>query len=282
VIRKHIKYCPVESTLFLTENIRKKYSENGLKKITKRGDNIYLAKKFYKEHNSTYKCDSCNGDYWLIFGNNRPNITNKCYDCIDDDAIISDINKAVYKATIKTPYRGVLSKLSSWLYIKSDKHLINRKAIDRYYKNGSVEVSKECAYCSNPFVIPLSENAANMYCSSRCYNKSSKKVSGNPKKRAAHYNVEYEYINYRRVFDVDDWRCYICGVKTQKDNIYADDAAELDHVIPLSKGGPHTYDNVRCSCRKCNGDKHDSIIDIDMIKHERSKQLTLEYINEAN
>lgn len=32
-------------------------------------------------------------------------------------------------------------------------------------------------------------------------------------------------------------------------------APELEHVIPLSKGGTHTRANVRCSCRACNLNK---------------------------
>lgn len=29
-------------------------------------------------------------------------------------------------------------------------------------------------------------------------------------------------------------------------------APELDHVMPLSKGGTHSMDNVQLLCRKCN------------------------------
>lgn len=33
---------------------------------------------------------------------------------------------------------------------------------------------------------------------------------------------------------------------------------ELDHYVPVSKGGSHTLDNVRPSCTKCNAAKKDS------------------------
>lgn len=65
-----------------------------------------------------------------------------------------------------------------------------------------------------------------------------------------------------KVFRRDKWRCYLCGVKTQKKDIYADNAAEIDHVIPLSKGGKDIPSNVRCSCRKCNQEKSDNIIPV--------------------
>lgn len=35
----------------------------------------------------------------------------------------------------------------------------------------------------------------------------------------------------------------------------------IDHVVPLSKGGTHTIDNVQPLCGKCNSIKHDKTID---------------------
>lgn len=59
----------------------------------------------------------------------------------------------------------------------------------------------------------------------------------------------------RKVFERDKWKCVHCGIKVQKVNIYADNAAELDHIVPLSLGGPHSYSNVQTLCRKCNANK---------------------------
>lgn len=69
-----------------------------------------------------------------------------------------------------------------------------------------------------------------------------------------------ESIWKNKVFALDGWRCHMCNKKVQKKNIYADNAAELDHIIPISKGGLHTYDNVQTLCRSCNQKKSDSII----------------------
>lgn len=56
------------------------------------------------------------------------------------------------------------------------------------------------------------------------------------------------------VFDRDGWTCKICSRPTPKHLRGSTDprAPELDHVIPLSKGGEHTYSNTQCSCRACN------------------------------
>ena len=61
------------------------------------------------------------------------------------------------------------------------------------------------------------------------------------------------------VFDRDKWRCKLCGVRTpkMKRGTHDDDAPELDHIIPLSKGGSHSRENTQCTCRKCNAAKSD-------------------------
>lgn len=61
------------------------------------------------------------------------------------------------------------------------------------------------------------------------------------------------------VLERDGWRCHLCGVKTPKKlrGTYADQAPELDHIIPLSQGGEHSRRNTACSCRKCNIEKAD-------------------------
>lgn len=71
-------------------------------------------------------------------------------------------------------------------------------------------------------------------------------------------------VNYSAydVFKRDKWRCHLCGCKTQKRDIYAPNAAEIDHVIPISRGGKDTPCNVKCSCRACNSKKGDSIIPV--------------------
>lgn len=63
------------------------------------------------------------------------------------------------------------------------------------------------------------------------------------------------------ILERDKYRCYICGIKTPKKlrGTYEDNAPEVDHIIPLSKGGLHVESNLRCSCRKCNGLKSDRI-----------------------
>lgn len=69
---------------------------------------------------------------------------------------------------------------------------------------------------------------------------------GDYKRRARRWGVAYEPINRLVVFRRDGWLCGICG-----DPVAREDAS-LDHVIPMSLGGPHLYSNVQCSHLLCN------------------------------
>lgn len=59
------------------------------------------------------------------------------------------------------------------------------------------------------------------------------------------------------VFARDKWRCQLCGKKLKKEHrgTKRPDAPELDHIIPISKGGEHSKRNTQCTCRKCNIEK---------------------------
>ena len=51
----------------------------------------------------------------------------------------------------------------------------------------------------------------------------------------------------RNVLVRDNFKCQYCGKGISLRN------ATRDHVIPLSKGGPNTLDNIVASCKACNG-----------------------------
>lgn len=57
-------------------------------------------------------------------------------------------------------------------------------------------------------------------------------------------------LNRRAVFARDGHRCQYCGAA----------AENIDHVIPRSKGGTHSWDNVVAACRPCNTRKEDRFL----------------------
>lgn len=81
-------------------------------------------------------------------------------------------------------------------------------------------------------------------------------------RRARLRSVLVDRVDPSKVFKTDGWRCYLCGCYTPKSlrGTIEPNAPELEHVIPLSKGGEHSYANTRCSCRSCNQDKSDDLL----------------------
>jgi 5-methylcytosine-specific restriction endonuclease McrA len=57
-------------------------------------------------------------------------------------------------------------------------------------------------------------------------------------------------ITRRAVFARDDWTCQYCGARSN---------LTVDHVIPRSKGGPSSWENIVASCAPCNRRKGDQL-----------------------
>jgi 5-methylcytosine-specific restriction endonuclease McrA len=57
-------------------------------------------------------------------------------------------------------------------------------------------------------------------------------------------------ITRRAVFARDDWTCQYCGARGN---------LTVDHVIPRSKGGSSTWENIVASCAPCNRRKGDAL-----------------------
>lgn len=142
-----------------------------------------------------------------------------------------------------------------------------------YWKTVLEKGEKECKQCGGLF-YSLEMGATQDYCSEHCLFTSKKKAkkiyrqrrrskfghSGSIRSRCKQYGVYYEPVSRSKLFKRDKWRCCICKIKVQIGNPNEDNAAEWDHILPISKGGPHTYTNLQTLCRKCNAEKKDKVI----------------------
>ena len=67
-------------------------------------------------------------------------------------------------------------------------------------------------------------------------------------------------LNRRGIFARDAHRCQYCGLA----------AESIDPVVPRSKGGEHTWENVVAACRPCNVRKRDRLLhETTMVLHRR-------------
>ena len=71
--------------------------------------------------------------------------------------------------------------------------------------------------------------------------------------RAAHYGVPYEFVNKAKVFVRDGWVCGICTEPIDRALAWPDpSSASMDHVVPMFRGGAHSYANTQASHLRCN------------------------------
>jgi len=81
-----------------------------------------------------------------------------------------------------------------------------------------------------------------------------KVLAKNQRRRAAKSNVIVEPVQPSFIYERDRGICWLCRLPVEKK------AMTLDHVVPLSKGGPHTEANLALAHRSCNSSKGSKII----------------------
>lgn len=122
---------------------------------------------------------------------------------------------------------------------------------------------RPCKQCGAVFEPAYTGGRRQTCCSPTCkaarneaIEKSNRKIA-KAKRRAVERGAAAESIDPIRVFERDKWRCHICGKATLRAKRGTTDARapELDHIVSLAQGGAHTWGNVACACRQCNGKK---------------------------
>lgn len=122
---------------------------------------------------------------------------------------------------------------------------------------------RKCGWCNIPFKEKPSKGLRSIFCNDLCRRAKKRKINrisnkkhgaGNHRRRARKHGVQYTPIDPLVVFHRDKWTCQLCGCSTPPEirGTLKDNAPELDHIIPLSLGGPHIESNVQCACRVCN------------------------------
>jgi 5-methylcytosine-specific restriction endonuclease McrA len=130
-------------------------------------------------------------------------------------------------------------------------------AMDMYY-HYRVPVLKNtltCTECEQQFQSFLTPSHCKI-----CRLKESRRAIRSAR-RAKIRGVKKEVVYPYKVFTRDQWTCQCCGITTPKKlrGTLEPNAPEMDHIIPLAKGGDHSYGNCQCLCRKCNGEKQEKI-----------------------
>lgn len=118
-------------------------------------------------------------------------------------------------------------------------------------------VNSTCRRCGDSFTID--QHVANggvseaAWCSKRCA-----RSQGKARRRALKRATYIEPVSPRKVYERDGWRCHLCRKPVDKTASVPNwQAATIDHVVPLSRGGEHSYANIRTAHFICNARKGD-------------------------
>lgn len=99
---------------------------------------------------------------------------------------------------------------------------------------------RECRHCGESFV-PYGKRSR--YCSTKCYRKAHRRAGNLRRWRA---KDRFGHFTKTDIAERDQWQCHLCGgVVTRSD-------WSLDHLVPVSRGGEHSRDNVALAHLRCN------------------------------
>lgn len=118
-----------------------------------------------------------------------------------------------------------------------------------------------CVYCGAPH---LRTNAK--CCSEEC---SRKYVNSKGDRRVRRMRKADKSISLKKLYLRDGGKCWICGDKCDFNDCRHDENGNfivgltypsIDHVYPISKGGVHSWDNVKLAHHYCNTLKNDKVV----------------------
>ncbi|MDH5099762.1 HNH endonuclease [Lactobacillus kefiranofaciens] len=126
-----------------------------------------------------------------------------------------------------------------------------------------------CKECGRAFESTWGKQFCSKTCKKRWTNHL-REQKRSKRAKLARKNGKYDNsISLEKIYKRDHGICYICGKKLNLDTYYNDPLAPtIEHVIPIIKGGTHTWDNVKLACRECNTAK--------------GSKLSQEYIDKAS
>lgn len=115
-------------------------------------------------------------------------------------------------------------------------------------------VEGDCLVCGKHFARTVVGKATPpMGCTKRCCRLRRDAIKSGVS-RAKEFGVTVTRVDPYKIFARDKWKCQICLKPTVRSFRGTSHglAPELDHIIPIEHGGPHTDENTQCAHRRCN------------------------------
>lgn len=147
------------------------------------------------------------------------------------------------------------------------------------YSKTEYEKEKECVICKKVF---HNSDERRKTCSQECAKILRASNHGLQRFRHKGGKIKDYGITLIRVYERDNGKCWICGRQTNFDDVLFTDNGQKycgdthpvrDHIIPLSRGGEESWENIRLACWRCNREKSDAIVNIE--KTEKGQKIVV-------
>ena len=203
----------------------------------------------------TVRCRDCGRTFERAFhifrdvANGTWTCANECPLCRSDKQTAeSDRREAIRKAEHERDAQEKAQRKAEQLSRKIGDQLIKRLA------------TRVCKNCGKEFCIELSDYHSEIYCSEACQKRCHDRIKRDKRVRRMKARVMDPDITLEKLYARDGGVCYLCGRTcdwTDSQTIDGQFVAgetypSIDHVKPISKGGTHTWDNIKLACRHCN------------------------------
>lgn len=131
-----------------------------------------------------------------------------------------------------------------------------RKSVNDKYVPVIVDYKIKCNECGDVFTTTQHNDK---YCSNDCRKKHKNRAKDiNRRHRLRENGTIHWDISLSKLVKRDKGLCHICHNKVDmKADSNNDSYGSVDHVLPVCKGGTHTWDNVKLAHRGCNTLKRD-------------------------
>ena len=137
-----------------------------------------------------------------------------------------------------------------------------------------------CEICGKPYTVReyvescgIKYARDNGVCSSECKKEKAKRIArishkdrrDSHRHRARKYGLAFDSsITLKKLVERDGLKCAICGEMCDwNDHSWSKYSGpmypSIDHIVPMAKGGPHTWENVQVAHIICNSEKGDKV-----------------------
>lgn len=196
-------------------------------------------------HSSRFCSDNCKYTWWSRQKGHRP---------LDEWESIREEQKRKRQAKLEKEraIRSLRTALTKVIKLKEEEKRIK-------------ELTRGCVECGETFYDP---NPVPLICSKKCMRKRNNRIRKlYNSKRFNKVNIVDKDITLEKLYKRDSGLCYLCGTECEYDDkvvtkeghfIVGRYYPSIDHVKPLSKGGMHSWDNVKLAHHYCNTIKNDN------------------------